>query len=1494
MASQKIVWTALPKGVQDGTMRLSVYVSPRLTPPGGSGKLGSFPDFWNPAKHHWPGLVRDRTFELEFRVGGGAKVAKGSFSDGTKFDADLWAALFSEKTLVKAFDYTDLSTRFIHSYPVRTVLEYVKGIYRTVAGSPTRFPRLAHLKDDMPIPDLHDLLGTLGPVASDERWQRKPWDPTRYVKDQKLKVLDPGKYNSYGFSSPEQMAFAEVNRFYDRPHAGNPYRESPDPGLAGVRHRLPVEKPDFHAMLSALADYPPLMRMLGIVIDLDVVIPPGESLGSLLAADAVRVKAASSQEYSPWTCMDKAFVPVPRGGSDIRDDMLRLDAGDLFEMVQVDADSVGLKTLQFAGSMERVAAAHSSSQPGVNYTVPNEASLPAVRTSGIGVARNNRAMVVAQRLVNSKQLDTALASNAPADLYADDLVRGYRVDVRESGEDWRSLCFRSGRYVLLGGSYPELNLNDEGYIKSASSTSTNDGIPTDDELYLHENLFQWDGWSLCASMPGRTIVPQTYDATGKPLVHQEEKVEKPANKAVEGVNMEVSTGPQPGTLPRLRYGRKYQMRARIVDLAGNSVPLKAPGSWKNADPEWIAMSAADHATQVMTYCRFEPVPSPALVPRVAYGEGESAERVVIRSNYDKTTAEYIAQDYVKKAIDGKWYAYAETSERHVVPPKTSQLAAETHSLLDEWIGKGKPHEKAYNISVKEAGTLLDTTIVDISTGAASLAADGIGIVTPAGTPAPHAVLPGTPAGPGEYVLDSGGRLAAGQYVVHNTSKLILPYLPDPFARGTAFRGLPKVDAPGTIAGGLHKVKLGPAYDGVVLKVPFEGGWPDAAPFRLQVVEGTGEPSWNAGERLLTVPVPKGRVARVIYSSYMGKDPKTSVPDYRLMGISTWSDDPDAKLGPFSETGGHWMLTPFRHLELVHAVQQPLKAPAFYKSQVRKWKIGDTFVNIYGFIDHDAQSTMKLEVAAEWFDPIDSLTADAPDDDPAPGGTERFNHRGVVFSTHVDDDAPDLLAIHCPDDDNIGLPQSYFKGFPGVELPAVQDGDASKLGVNPKESAVTKEITIEKTPAVEGSGLTLSKADPKLIGLEKAGDGSVKTGVAPGNAPWCRHEFHDTKHRFVNYRITATTRYREYFPEAIINDPANITRTGAPWKSVNILSSARPDAPKVLYVVPTFGWEEKKIGDELVSRRCGNGLRVYLDRPWYSSGIGELLGVVLQSQSNLSFGKFEGPLKPYLTDVGMDPIWGSEFTPSTLKISDFPLASHGQNGLTLDEIGGYQVGVAGHAVDFDKERQLWYADIEIDAADSYYPFVRLALARYQPDSIPDAHLSRVVITDFAQLAPDRIAAILFDPKDARKVVVAVSGPYGTSNHAPNATKYNTYLQGSSKDPMALAVQGMSRILQVTVETRIAGSPKDAPWLLLGGTAGTAILQPVEKSESKMIWQGELTLPEEARKPGGRQYRLVITELELLSADNGVQLPAFSDFKFEPIATRLVYADAIELQ
>ena len=61
-----------------------------------------------------------------------------------------------------------------------------------------------------------------------------------------------------------------------------------------------------------------------------------------------------------------------------------------------------------------------------------------------------------------------------------------------------------------------------------------------------------------------------------------------------------------------------------------------------------------------------------------------------------------------------------------------------------------------------------------------------------------------------------------------------------------------------------------------------------------------------------------------------------------------------------------------------------------------------------------------------------------------------------------------------------------------------------------------------------------------------------------------------------------------------------------------------------------------------------------------------------------------------------------------------------------------------------------------------PFVRLALARYQPHSITGVELSRVTLADYAQLTPDRSAVITINPGDPRQAQVFIGGV------APNAS------------------------------------------------------------------------------------------------------------------------------
>ena len=357
----------------------------------------------------------------------------------------------------------------------------------------------------------------------------------------------------------------------------------------------------------------------------------------------------------------------------------------------------------------------------------------------------------------------------------------------------------------------------------------------------------------------------------------------------------------------------------------------------------------------------------------------------------------------------------------------------------------------------------------------------------------------------------------------------------------------------------------------------------------------------------------------------------------------------------------------------------------------------------------------------------------------------------------------------------------------------------------------------------------------------------------------RHEFHDTKHRNVTYTAVATTRFREYFPDAVTADPANITRTSQP-KSLSILSSARPPAPKALYVIPAFRWETDAKGDWTFSRRSGGGLRVYLDRPWYASGEGELLGVVLWGcppPDHSQFRAFETPelLRSYVTQWGMDPIWDGYPTTSeaTPRQDAFLNAVTFGDGLSLDELSQYpnlSFSVAGHSVAYDESRKLWYCDIEMDPGGAYFPFVRLALARYQPESVADAHLSRVVLADFIQLMPGRSASIAVDPIESTNLHLAIDG-----------LTYNGPGEAS---------------MTATLQTQPVGGGGELAWIPVFATE----LTPDNSAGLNTLWRADITLPEPR---GARPFRLLIEEFETF----------FTDFDGKGQQRRLVYADVLKV-
>ena len=281
----------------------------------------------------------------------------------------------------------------------------------------------------------------------------------------------------------------------------------------------------------------------------------------------------------------------------------------------------------------------------------------------------------------------------------------------------------------------------------------------------------------------------------------------------------------------------------------------------------------------------------------------------------------------------------------------------------------------------------------------------------------------------------------------------------------------------------------------------------------------------------------------------------------------------------------------------------------------------------------------------------------------------------------------------------------------------------------------------------------------LFSLGPTVDAQQPAGSGQKRARGDRHEFGDTKFRLIQYTMRATTRFREYLPAALFSQRDQVTRVGpiaagpamkvgaandpgAPVLAAGsgtapntvVPATAPPDDPRVVYTVPTFRWAETAGTGSLDTTRLGNGLRVWLERPWFSSGNGELLGVVILGE-NAAFTDIPASLVPLVTQWGLDPLWDTTLPKFRSRIEDFP-ARVTAEAVSLRESASTMVQVVGHRVQWNPDRRLWYCDIELDPGATYMPFIRLAFVRYQPNALDGAKISKVVLGEFAQVLPRR--------------------------------------------------------------------------------------------------------------------------------------------------------------
>jgi hypothetical protein len=1434
---QTILMTVIPRGitVDEDTLPVSVFVTPRLR---GALHLGAFRDW-----QLWTRRLADDGLTLTMRCGSSTvDIAV----DQASLEPAFWEGLFNERTLVRSHEFDDYTGRAIFSFSVRRTLSVLKAIYQEAAVAlalPDR-PGEEHERGNRrTLRDLLDGLDVHWNPDLGERWRTQLRAGQRYRRFGRLSGPIPADTDLDGeglLTAPRTSAMSSAVAI---PFSVFHHMPIPDRSKHALEQDWDSHL-DFHQALASLNAYSGVQRALGVVFDLELptdFVPVTLQYSTLSVAG---VNAGWDWSLAPQVpevetaCVHleledgrRVFLTAPRvlvePSARVAPVVGLLDLDPRrFGVAQVDVDGGMHKAIMLAETWvsadpARNLEGNAEPEPAQHPEVFDpEATLPALRSGGFSFFADERAQALLETIHQSQAFNDTLESGGaqPRPFCSEDLVRGYRLDVWDSASGgWHSLHVRKAEYAV-----PGLNLpfdREEGFVQLAAMQAAKGAEPGSDDLYLHEAVARWAGWSLAVEMPGKHLSRYADPDHALPP-DGDDGVDYSTNQPVTPFKLTPTFHIVKGTLPKLRFGRRYRFRARAVDLAGAGLEIDDAIAGELADVMALPRDPGGFA-----YLRYEPVPAPLVVIRdeqAVTGPGSSVDRLVIRTANDG-----VSHDADPADLSG--------SERHILPPRASVEMCERLGLFDTSGGELQSDAGTWKlIADRDAGELQQSEI-DVAGKTDS------------------------------YPLESGDSVDP------------LPYLPDALSVGAAFR-----DFPGTPAGTLGRVEPGGAA-GVIDYTPLSdpnprpgsatlvafgdhGDWEKVHGFRLALVEPSPgdadpSPSWDPVARVLSVPLAKGTTATLPLSSYLRAE------DMTLMGQWQWLreyveqltiNEPEQQhLVPGSDAdriahvlqraveGGHWLLTPPRLLTLVHAVQQPVGRPEFISldvehdparavvddplqtkpiagradptelASITAWRrFGATDAYLMGALRVHGASTAKVDLLASWNDPVDESDPEAP------------MWTMVHHNAHVDE----------------------------LPLPTLREGYLVASGTDRRR---------------------VGYYDPQndQIGFVKAGDWTGRRGrneiTFTDAAP--RHLITDTKHHRVTYTAVVSSRFREYFPQ----EGLDFTRSSDPVV-VDVPASARPLAAAPVYVIPTFGWQRQTETNVKRSVRFGGGLRVYLRRPWFSSGEGELLGVALWSnESGLLDPAQRDKFKPFITQWGMDPIWQTAELSGTPSIANFPDAIAHDVAVTLEEPTAHgprgapgRVDVVGFEPEFDEERGLWFADLTIDTfTPTYMPFVRLALVRYQPSALLDAKISRVVLADIAQLTPDRSAIVSCDPYHPKRVQVVVSGV------AP---------RGPGPEPGRRATE-----VRVRVQRRDESVSGDLGWNDAPETASIAASSdgPIAAQPDLVIWAGAVTFAEDP-EPG--QYRLLVEEREYVVPGD----PPVEGGR-APHPGRLIFAETFEL-
>ncbi|MER8236481.1 hypothetical protein [Streptomyces sp. NPDC094049] len=618
MTKQTLVWTLLPDPAVPapgpGVVPLSLVLSVRLSndqgnPPGTAVlPLSDYPDVAD-----WPAFSFQPLTVIVKKPDDTSITPIATLTD-SPVDAALWRALFPPSLPVQPFVFGTVATHgALQAFPTATLGRALSEVYAGLLAAGPDWPGPGGALPASPgwdgVDRLIQRVGTADTDGSDGALHRALLRAGVLPDDD---ALDPEGW----------QRLADFHR---------PLCPEPAGGQAASFGRGAQGPYEFHALLGALADHPGLMAPLGLVRRLTITVPGG--LEGPVTLQAVPHQNTFTQNYRPRTrCVAHAgtlALADPDGSAGAT--VLPLDDTTVYTPLDLDVDAGGLALRSYTATLNALPR----DEP------PPPPQPPALRSAGIFVAETDRQVTFQGVLEAAARIDEDLSTGGEGDAVTMDsstVQQGIRVDVLDEGSGhWYPLCRRTGQYTVTG--YGTLPIDDEGTLTDAVTSGTDE--QGNSVRRLPQTLFRWHNWSLTARPHGRAV-------------GIDGEVTDPAPQRGPGLPFTAEHTCPDGTLPSLRYGRTYRFRARLVDLAGRSLPFtRDPGT-------------GERTTTPLTLARYDPVPAPVLVLRRPVGAGESPAGLVVRTD---------------NADPGAPLA-GPACERHLLAPKAALELIDRHGVLD--------------------------------------------------------------------------------------------------------------------------------------------------------------------------------------------------------------------------------------------------------------------------------------------------------------------------------------------------------------------------------------------------------------------------------------------------------------------------------------------------------------------------------------------------------------------------------------------------------------------------------------------------------------------------------------------------------------------------------------------------------------------------------------------------------------------------------------------